>query len=100
MMNPMSLSDRIHQRRAELGLSQKDLAGQIGVTQGAIAQFESGSRAPSLDLLPAVSKALRVSTDYLLTGSESEWLDIGSLNAADRLMLRRFYDYLVWLKGK
>lgn len=96
----MSLSQRIKDRRVFLGMNQKALADSLGVTQGSIAQIESGVRSPSIGLLPGLSRILKVSIDYLLEGNSSEVLDIGSLNAADRLMIRRFYEYLLWIKEK
>lgn len=81
-------------------MNQKALADALGVTQGAVAQIESGVRSPSLGLLPGLSRALKVSIDYLLEGNSSEILDIGALNAADRLMVRRFCEYLLWIKEK
>lgn len=96
----MSLSQRVRDRRVQLGINQKSLAIQLGVTQGSVAQIESGARSPSLGLLPVLARALGVSVDYLLEGNSSEMLDIGALNASDRLLIRKFYEYLIWLKGK
>lgn len=45
-------------RRAELGLSQRELADLCGTTQSAIARFESATRPPKLDTLAAVAEAL------------------------------------------
>lgn len=50
----------IKQIRKEKGLTQKELAGMIHVSQQAIARYESQKAEPSLDVLQALSKALGV----------------------------------------
>lgn len=42
-----SLGDTIRAARLARGLTQGDLAGQVGVTQGAISSWEQGLGAPS-----------------------------------------------------
>ena len=59
-------SDRLTQLRKEKGLSQKQLAEDLGVTQATIARYENGTRQPSLDFLVVIALYLGVSTDYLL----------------------------------
>lgn len=98
-MLTQTLANRIKERRKSLSWSQKDLAKQVGMTQGAIAQFESGQRTPSLESLPHIARALGVSTDYLIVGEVSDLVNVGSLNAADRLLVRRFCEFLAWSAG-
>lgn len=45
------LPDVIKVRRLELGHTQADVAHFLGVTQGAVARWERGSRVPEGDLL-------------------------------------------------
>ncbi len=90
----MSLGRRIKRRRTELKLSQKALAQALGVTQGAVAQMELGLRSPSLELLPRLAGALRVSMEYLLRGETAATVDVSSLNAGDRRLVRRFAAFL------
>lgn len=51
------------------GLGQSELAARIGVTQGAISDYERGRRQPNLDLLAEIGRVLGVSVDWLLTGA-------------------------------
>ena len=90
-----SLSERIRKHRLVLKLSQKDLAIKLGLTQGSVAQMETGIRSPSVGILPKLAKIFVVSVDYLLTGQDAEMLDIGVLNAADRVLVRRFREFLI-----
>ncbi|MDQ3822072.1 MAG: helix-turn-helix transcriptional regulator [Actinomycetota bacterium] len=52
------IADRVAQRRAELGLSQRDLAERTGTTQSAIARLEAGGRPPRIDTLLRIAHAL------------------------------------------
>jgi transcriptional regulator with XRE-family HTH domain len=57
----------IKQRRTQLGLSQRALAKQVGVSDAYIAQLETRERAnPSLDVLEKLAKALKVSVAELV----------------------------------
>jgi ribosome-binding protein aMBF1 (putative translation factor) len=53
-----AIADRVASRRAELGLSQQDLAGLCGTTQSAIARLERGGRPPRIDTLLKIADAL------------------------------------------
>ena len=58
--------NKIKDLRKRQGLSQKDLADMLGVSQNAVSQYESGKRVPSLDMLVKIANILSVSADYLL----------------------------------
>lgn len=62
---------RLKEVREDRGLSQSELARRAGVTQQAIAQYESGTRAPSGEALVSLSLALGVSPAYLLERTDS-----------------------------
>lgn len=57
---------RIKSMRKSLGLTQADLAKKIGVTKQAITTYETGIREPSFRNLIKLSRALNVTTDWLL----------------------------------
>ena len=52
------IAGQVAQRRAELGLSQQQLAHLVGTTQSAIARLERGGRPPRIDTLLRISEAL------------------------------------------
>lgn len=60
------LSRRIRERRKMLGLSQRDLAGITGISQGAISQYEVGEVSPNADILINLAHTLQTSIDWLL----------------------------------
>lgn len=56
----------LKRRRKELKISQGELAAQLGVTQGAVAQWESGITQPTIDKLLQLSKLLGCTVEQLL----------------------------------
>ena len=61
----------IEKMRKNLGLSQSELADILGVTQGAVSQWEKRISMPSTDKLPEIAKALKCKVSDLFD-SESE----------------------------
>lgn len=59
-------AERLKELRAEAGLTQSELAGIINTTDDSIYSWEKGRSEPSLGVLCSLSKALGVSSDYLL----------------------------------
>lgn len=56
----------IKARREKLGLSQRDLAKQMNVSQGTIAMWETGVTSPMAKRLPILAKLLKCKIDDLL----------------------------------
>lgn len=52
------IADGVAERRAEKGLSQRQLAELCGTTQSAIARLERGGRPPRIDTLLRIADAL------------------------------------------
>lgn len=73
--------DIIRALRNERNISQERLGKKIGVTRSMIALYESGERLPSLSALIELSRALGVTTDYLLGVSQEKgtYLDVSGL---------------------
>ncbi|MDQ1079716.1 helix-turn-helix domain-containing protein [Pseudoroseomonas cervicalis] len=73
-INPKALAigRRIAAKREQIGYSQAELAARIGVTDGAIGQYETGRAVPRINRLERIAVELETSTDWLLTGGEGE----------------------------
>ena len=56
----MTFAEKLRELRNGRGLAQKDLAEQVGVTQAAIAHWESGAKIPAFDSVQALCRALGV----------------------------------------
>ncbi len=70
-MDNKKTGDFIAKKRAEKGLSQKELAEIISVTDKAVSKWETGRGFPDVSLLPALSKALGVTVTELVNGEET-----------------------------
>ncbi len=68
----MNIADKILHLRKKLGLSQEQLAEQLGVSRQSVSKWESGTSLPDVDKVVAMSSLFGVSTDYLLTSSEEK----------------------------
>lgn len=60
---------RIKQRRKELGLTQVQIKELTGISNGNLSDLENGNRLPSATALIELSRALQVTTDWILTGN-------------------------------
>jgi transcriptional regulator with XRE-family HTH domain len=62
----MTLAEKIFTPRKKNGLSQDELAQELGVTRQAVYKWESGNASPEIDKLKVLAKLFSVSFDYLL----------------------------------
>lgn len=67
----MAISDRILELRKIKGISQEELAENIGVSRQAVSKWESEQSVPDLEKIISLSNYFNVTTDYLLKGIES-----------------------------
>lgn len=67
-MNAEKTGKFITQIRGELGLTQKELADRIGVTDKAVSKWETGRGFPDVGILEALAKELGVSVIELMNG--------------------------------
>ena len=72
----MSLPHRLREARIAVGLSQKQLADRLGVTQSTVALWEAGKTAPRRTLMPKLAAVLKTSVPALEHGMGS---DVGVL---------------------
>lgn len=101
-------SDRVNDLMKKMGLSQKELAMKIGVTESAMSYYAKGLRTPRSDVLTRIAKELGTTTDYLLGTSDSmitsedkdllylqrnlQKLDHEKLKRAETILKNVFYD--------
>ncbi len=68
---PSNLGDKIRMLRKKLGMTQKELAEQVGLTPSFISQLEKNVISPSLDSLLKLSEKLNTQPIYFLMDGES-----------------------------
>ena len=64
------VSDRIRLLRERRGLTQSELAKQLGITRSSVNAWEQGISVPSTQYIVELATIFKISTDYLL-GVES-----------------------------
>jgi transcriptional regulator with XRE-family HTH domain len=71
MMNE-TIGNRITKYRKAKGMTQEELANQLGVSSQAVSKWENDASCPDVGLIPQLCKVLGISTDTLLTGKNDE----------------------------
>lgn len=69
------MKERFKILRKDTGLTQKDFAARVGLSQNFIAQIESGSKVPSDRTISDICRIFHVNEDWLRTG-EGEMYDL------------------------
>jgi transcriptional regulator with XRE-family HTH domain len=75
-MGVVEMDAIIRARRAELGLTQADLAAQIGTDKRQVRRWEAGETQPTLAMAFELARVLGLSVDEL-AGRESHRVDLG-----------------------
>ena len=61
----MTLGQKIKYRRQDLGLCQLELSERVGISRSQICKIETNKSKPSVEVLIAISKALKCDLNYL-----------------------------------
>lgn len=70
-----SFTNRLVQLRKKRGLTQQQIADEIGVNRGSYSNWEKGKREPSFENLIKLADILNTTTDFLLGKSN---IDLGN----------------------
>ncbi len=65
-MKPGLRGDRISQLRKARGLTQYDLADELGIAQNLVSRYERGGVHPTFDTLSQIADLLDTTADYLM----------------------------------
>lgn len=68
----MSLGSRMKERRESLGMTQVQLADLLGVTKGAIGNYETGANSPKASIMYKVFEVLKCDANYLFQDEMKE----------------------------
>jgi transcriptional regulator with XRE-family HTH domain len=79
------ISDKIKQIRRTHYLNQTEFANRIGVTQGAVSQWENGLTRPNLDQIRAISAAFNISVSDIVDETEQPRRDPDALKKLEQL---------------
>lgn len=62
----MNLGNNISAKRKSMGMTQEELAANLGVSPQAVSKWENNLSCPDISLLPEISKIFGISVDELL----------------------------------
>lgn len=75
-MDNIEIGKRIKSRRAELGMTQGDIAAEIGVAVSTIQRYETGSiNKVKLPVVQAIARVLRVNPNWLVGKTDNSNID-------------------------
>lgn len=94
MVESLNFGKILKELRQKSGLTQKQLAAQMGVTKSLISFYELQERVPSPSVLVKLSTIFHVSTDYLLGIDTTKRLDVSDLEEDDIKVVSLMIDTL------
>ena len=75
-----SLADRIKTLRESAGLTQAEVARQLGISRSGVNAWEMGLSVPSTQYIVELAKYFNVSTDYLLGMKSTATISVKGLS--------------------
>lgn len=81
--------DRLQKALEDKGMKQNELADLSQTTEATISRYLRGDRAPHVDVLVEISKALNVSIDYLLGVTDIPYIN-SAYTTEERLLVAAF----------
>ena len=89
MNTPLDIGKRIREARRDRGVTQDELADQVGVSRSAVAQWETGRTGQITGNLSRIADALEVNVEYFMYGDDKR--APGDVRQGDELALLRLY---------
>ena len=96
----MDFGSKLKELRTQNGLTQKQLADQLGVTKSVVSFYERQERTPSPDILRKLAAVFHVSSDFLLGIDTVKRLDISNLDDDDIQLVSLLVDRLRKMNSK
>lgn len=78
------LNEKIKELRKSFGISQTQLATNLGVSKQCVSNWENDNILPSIDMLIKISEFFKVSTDYLLGLNNENVIDVSGLTQNEK----------------
>ena len=87
------IAERITQRRKELGMTQRELAEKLNVSDKTVSRWETGKQIPDALMIPEIAMALSMCIDELYgVGTEKEQVAVQNMQARNHA-----YDLFKWM---
>ncbi len=92
------VADRIKAIREQRGLTQADLAKQLGITRSSVNAWEQGISVPSTQYVVELAGLFKVSTDYLLGIDTTATVNVSGLFDDDIQLVQQLIEHLRQLR--
>ena len=70
--------------RRKNDMTQEQLSRRLGLTKSVISAYETGMRMPSYDVLIAIARIFKVTTDFLFGVEQKQEVDFSGLTEAEK----------------
>lgn len=77
------VADRIKKLREQYGITQSELAKQLGITRSSVNAWEMGISIPSTQYIVELAQTFSVSTDFLLGVDNTATINVSGLSDKD-----------------
>ena len=88
------IAEKVKKLREQKGLSQAELARQLGITRSSVNAWEMGISVPSTQYIVDLAGVFDISTDYLLGVDSSSTISVAGLTDSDILLVHSIIDHL------
>ncbi len=88
MSSPREIGERIRLTRQERRITQEELAGAVGVSRSAVAQWETGRSGQVTGNLARIAQVLGVGVEFLMQGAGAS---IPEPSTGDEMAMLRLY---------
>lgn len=85
----MTFGLRLRDTRRRAGLTQKDLAGRLGVKHNTVSNWEKNKCTPGTNAITGLCRLLGTTPNFLLTGVDGN-TDVPTLSSDERALLERY----------
>ena len=86
-MDLLNFGNTLKELRTQNGMTQQQLATQIGVSKSVVSYYELQERTPYPEILLKLASIFHVSSDYWLGIEKNNVLDVSGLEAEDIAVL-------------
>lgn len=88
------VAEKVRMLREQRGLSQAELAKQLGITRSSVNAWEMGISVPSTQYVVELANLFSVSTDYLLGVDASATVSVAGLTDADINLIHSIIEHI------
>lgn len=93
------VAERVKYLREQKGMTQAELAKQLGITRSSVNAWEMGISVPSTQYIVEIANLFKVSTDYILGVDSSASVNIAGLTERDIQIVHSLIDHLKTKNG-